>query len=80
MLDCNRRDFNAYCAAFPTGEWHRLLTGCNLMCGRPKMARSVTEGWSHDKGRDGRSVTGVQRGHKRKCNWEHGNVMSGQRS
>ena len=38
-----------------------------VMCGRPEMAF-----------RGGRSVTGVQRGLKRKCNWEHGNVMSGQ--
>ena len=34
------------------------------MCGGPKMARSVTEGWSHDEGRGGRSVAGVQRGHE----------------
>ena len=55
--------------------------GAIVMCGRPIMARSVTEGWSHDKGRGGRSVTGVQWGHEtQKCNWEHGNVMSGQRS
>ena len=52
-----------------------------VMCGRSKMARSVTDGWSHDEGRGGRSVTGVQRGHEAKVyNWEHGNVMSGQRS
>ena len=37
-----------------------------VMCGRPKMACSVTEGWSHDEGRGGRSVTGVQRGHEEK--------------
>ena len=29
------------------------------MCGRPGMAGSVTEAWSHDKGRGGRSVTRV---------------------
>ena len=34
-----------------------------VMYGRPKMARSVTEGWSHD---GGRSVTGVQRGDETK--------------
>ena len=28
------------------------------------MARSVTEGWSHDEGRGGRSVSGVKWGHK----------------
>ena len=44
------------------------------------MARSVAEGGSHDDGRGGRSVSGVQQGHKKKCNWEHGNVMSGQGS
>ena len=41
------------------------------------MACSVTEGRSHDKGKGGRSVTGVHWGTKQKCNWEHGNVMSG---
>ena len=66
MLDCYRIDFSAYCAAFPTGEWKRLLAQCNCnMCG-PKMARSVTEGQSHDEGRGGRGVTGVQWGHKTK--------------
>ena len=34
-----------------------------VMYGRPKMASGVTEGWSHDDGRGGRSVTGI-RGHK----------------
>ena len=37
-----------------------------VMCGRPKMARNVTESWSHDEGRGGRSVTGMQRGHETK--------------
>ena len=65
---------------------HSLLMGgidylqeAIVMCGRPKMASSVTEGWSHDKGRGGRSVTGVQCGHETKYNWEHRNVVSGQR-
>ena len=35
-----------------------------VMCGRLKMAHSVTEGWSHDKGRGERRVTGVQWGHE----------------
>ena len=30
------------------------------------MVGSVTEGWSHDEGRGGRSVTGVQLGHETK--------------
>ena len=30
------------------------------------MALSVTEGWSHDEGRGGRSVTAVQRVHETK--------------
>ena len=51
-----------------------------VMCRRPKMARNVTKGWSHDNGRGGRSVTGVQQGYETKCSWEHGEVMSGQRS
>ena len=59
-LDCNRIDFNAYCPAFPTGEFHRMLAGCNcILCGRPRMIGSVTEGWSHDEGGGGRSVPGV---------------------
>ena len=52
---------------------HSLLVGgidysldAIVMCGRPKMACSVTEGWSHDEGRSGRSVTGVQWGHETK--------------
>ena len=36
------------------------------MCGRPKMAHSVTDGWGHDEGRVGRSVTGVQTGKQNK--------------
>ena len=35
-----------------------------VMCGRRKMVRSVTKGWSDDEGRSGRSVTGMQRGHE----------------
>ena len=35
----------------------------SVLCGRPKMAHSMTEGWSHDVegrgGRSDRSATGV---------------------
>ena len=47
------------------------------------MAGSVAEEWSHDEDRDGRSVPGLHRGvmgHRRKCNWGHGNATSGHRS
>ena len=37
-----------------------------VMCGRPEMAQSVTEGWSHDEGRGGKSVTIAQWGNKTK--------------
>ena len=55
-----------------------------VMCGRPKTAYSVAEGWSHDEGRGGRSVTEVQRGDKTKvhlglwkCNEWAENFMHG---
>ena len=68
MLDCNRIDFIAYYCMLLC----LLVSGIDysqdaiVMSGRPKMACSVTEGWSHDEGSGGRSVTGVQRGHEAK--------------
>ena len=61
--------FQCYCAAFLTGECHtRLLAGrnCNVWEAYEMATCSVTEGWSHDEGRGGRIVTGVQREHETK--------------
>ena len=55
-------DFNTYSTALPI-----LVGGINYSQGtivkfwRPGMADSVTEAQSHDKGRGGRSLTGVHR-------------------
>ena len=56
MVDCNRID------SVPTVLQSLLVGGIDysqdaiVMSGCPNMADCVTKGWTHDKGRGGRSV------------------------
>ena len=52
------------CRPLPTGGWHGLLAGLSVTRQRAGMARTVTGAQSHDKGRDGISITRM-----------HGSVM-----